>query len=420
MTASRNGADGPLVGVAIGTTRGPSVVLRIAEEAPEVRSVVCLGRTTRALPISPAYDAFTRRPTGVIERELGHGAFRADVSARIDGGESWQLGFYLAHRLAAAGRLAGAGETPGRWIWATGALDGELAIGPVAEVARKLANSADWLAARTREGAAVAVVAPEDAARLLEAADLPAGATAMAESGVERVLAGIGLPPPAAAATAGARRPERAAPPRPGGRKRRRAATAAALALVLAGAGAAVWAARLPPFDPLPDRAAPGPSAAAPAAAPAVAIEWRVARPAPGGDCGGPAGPEEPAAGATVEGRACRLVAAAVNRSDAAVFVELAAGFSALDHIRPGRRRADIRRGAVAPGGRLELPLVPPERIGPGFAARAVALAAPAGAEGPERAAASLLDGRAAAPAGGARTVSELRLAPAGLPAPAP
>lgn len=419
MTASRNGADGPLVGVAIGTTRGPSVVLRIAEEAPEVRSVVCLGRTTRALPISPAYDAFTRRPTGVIERELGHGAFRADVSARIDGGESWQLGFYLAHRLAAAGRLAGAGETPGRWIWATGALDGELAIGPVAEVARKLANSADWLAARTGEGAAVAVVAPADSARLLEAANLPAGATAMAESGVERVLADIGLPPPAAAATAGPRRAKRLAPLRPAGWRHRRAATAAALALVLAGAGAAVWAARLPPFDPLRDRAAPEPTAAAPAAR-AVAIEWRVARPAPGGGCGGPAGPEEPAAGATVEGPACRLVAAAVNRSAAAVFVELAAGFSALDHIRPGRRRADIRRGAVEPGGRLELPLDLPERIGPGFEARAVALAAPAGAEASERAAASLLDGRAAAPRGGARTVSALRLAPAGLPAPAP
>src|SRR3546814_2502033 len=94
-------------------SEGPSTVLRVTPEDPSLRSVVCLGRTTTILPISRAYDAFVRAPSGIVERAVGHPAFRVDVSAPIDDGDSWQLGLYLAHRLKVAGRLAEDGAPAG-------------------------------------------------------------------------------------------------------------------------------------------------------------------------------------------------------------------------------------------------------------------------------------------------------------------
>lgn len=179
------------VAVVIGTTEGPSEVLRIAVEAPEIRSVVCLGMSTEALPISPAYDAFVRRPTGVVERELGHAAYRVDVSARIDNGNSWQLGFYLAHRLMAAGRLATPEEAPEHWIWVTGTLNSDLVIGPVVETERKLRQSEDWFARRAEAGATVTVVAPAQSSEALEV--LPSHVKSLAGADLGPVLDFLGL-----------------------------------------------------------------------------------------------------------------------------------------------------------------------------------------------------------------------------------
>ena len=97
--------------VFIATTDGPAEVQRIAEEDPDVKSVVCLDGKAVALPISPDYDAFVRAPTGVIERSYGHRAFRLDVSREISSGLSWQLGIFIAHALHVAGRLAEDGTT---------------------------------------------------------------------------------------------------------------------------------------------------------------------------------------------------------------------------------------------------------------------------------------------------------------------
>ena len=99
--------------IVIATTEGPAEVERLSEEDPDVRSVVCLQGKALALPISPDYDAFVRRPVGVIEARFGHACYRLDVSAPISGGLSWQLGVFAAHALKAAGRLAEKGVTAG-------------------------------------------------------------------------------------------------------------------------------------------------------------------------------------------------------------------------------------------------------------------------------------------------------------------
>ena len=132
------------VRVYIATTEGPVRVERITRE-PAARSVVCLGRTTTVLPISDGYDAFTCQPSGVVERALGPfapGAFRLDVDGPIGGGESWQLGAFAAHALAAAGKLAGAEARPERAIWLTGRVRDDLGVAPVDFVADKIRSSA--------------------------------------------------------------------------------------------------------------------------------------------------------------------------------------------------------------------------------------------------------------------------------------
>ena len=129
------------VRVYVATTEGPSEIQRVAKEDPEVRSVVCLNGTSEALAISAAYDAFVRKPTGVIERLFGHPVYRTDVSERISEGRSWQLPLFAAHALFAAGRLAGKNERADQAIWLTGTVDSELDVGRVDHVPEKLAQS---------------------------------------------------------------------------------------------------------------------------------------------------------------------------------------------------------------------------------------------------------------------------------------
>jgi hypothetical protein len=128
------------VRVYLATTEGPVSIDRITRE-PAVQSAVCLRRTTRVLPISGAYDAFVRSPSGVIERDFGPfraGAFRIDLSAPVDDGESWQLAFYVAHDLARRDRLAAFDDEAEQILLLTGRVDSDRRVGTVAHVPEKL------------------------------------------------------------------------------------------------------------------------------------------------------------------------------------------------------------------------------------------------------------------------------------------
>jgi hypothetical protein len=155
--------------VYVATTEGPVQIQRITRE-PAPRCAVCLGRTTKVLPISGAYDAFVRPPSGVIEREFGPfepGAFRLDVSAPIGGGESWQLAFFVAHALAGeapAGqsRLAGSEAEADAVLWFTGRVDHDLVVGAVDHVARKLQASGEAFERWRARGLPVTLFVPEE------------------------------------------------------------------------------------------------------------------------------------------------------------------------------------------------------------------------------------------------------------------
>lgn len=149
------------VRVYIGTTQGPSEVQRIAEEEPKVRSVVCLNGTSEALHISAAYDAFVRKPTGVIEKEYGHPVYRVDVSERISDGKSWQLGFFAAHALFSADRLSEKGETTEQVVWVTGEVDRDLNVNPVDHVEEKLRQSNSLFAELKAAGIPLTIFVPQ-------------------------------------------------------------------------------------------------------------------------------------------------------------------------------------------------------------------------------------------------------------------
>ena len=96
------------IAVFIATTEGPVRITHLQPESGEL-SVMLLTGTSEEVAVSARkeYQRFVHGNTGAIERVLGrHGTFRMEVSGPIDGGESWQLGVFLAHALLARGRLA--------------------------------------------------------------------------------------------------------------------------------------------------------------------------------------------------------------------------------------------------------------------------------------------------------------------------
>ena len=117
-----------LVRIIIATTANPVTVQRITEEDPDLNSVVCLAGKAMSLPISPAYDAFVRNPTGVVQRHYGHPAFRVDVSTKIDEGYSWQLGLFTAHALHHLQRLAQQSDACDQTLILTGEVDRDLNV----------------------------------------------------------------------------------------------------------------------------------------------------------------------------------------------------------------------------------------------------------------------------------------------------
>ncbi len=130
-----------MIRVYIATTQGPVEVQRITREDPEVRSVVCLNGTAKALPISRDYDSFVKDPTGVIQRAYGHPAFRMDVAAPITDGQSWQLGAFIAHALFNEDLLATPEDNVEEVIWLSGELDRDLNVRPVDHIKEKLTAS---------------------------------------------------------------------------------------------------------------------------------------------------------------------------------------------------------------------------------------------------------------------------------------
>ena len=155
-------SDPANLGIFIATTNGPVGIQRITEEDPDIDSVVCLAGKAMPLPISNAYQDFVRQPTGVIQREFGHGSYRVDLSATIEDGYSWQLGLYLGHAAATANRLTGNAPANAIHIFATGEVNVDLEVLAVDHVAVKLDRLKDHVADLAAAGGRVILIVPSD------------------------------------------------------------------------------------------------------------------------------------------------------------------------------------------------------------------------------------------------------------------
>ncbi|MEQ9329395.1 MAG: hypothetical protein RJQ21_19090 [Rhodospirillales bacterium] len=147
--------------VLVATTAGPSEVQRLTREDPDLQSVICLNGRALPLPVSRAYDAFVRKPTGIVERIVGHPVFRADVAAPVTDGASWQLGLLIAHLLDHRGRFCGRDDLPDALVWATGEVDRDLRLHAVDGMEDKVRTSLDAFRAARAAGIEVHLVVPE-------------------------------------------------------------------------------------------------------------------------------------------------------------------------------------------------------------------------------------------------------------------
>ncbi len=180
----------------IGTASGPVQVERIWREEGIAESMVCLKRTTEILPIGAGYDAFVKRPSGVVERAFGPfeaGGFRLELSDRINQGTSWQLAVFIAHALARDGQLAGPEDDFTRAVWLTGQVDHDLQVGGVDQVPEKIHAALDPLEALVNEGKEVFFFVPEHNAQALSGALIPAGIDARSATSAIDVLHALGI-----------------------------------------------------------------------------------------------------------------------------------------------------------------------------------------------------------------------------------
>jgi hypothetical protein len=237
-----------LVRIFIPTTEGPVAIERITRE-PAAQSAICVKRTTRVLPISAAYDAFVRAPSGVIEREFGPwqtGAFRLDVSGPITDGESWQLGVFIAHALAAENRLAGPDDDAAEALWISGALDSDLGVGAVGHVAEKLHASGDLIDQHIKEQTTLRFFVPANNLKSMAAReDIETRAVTSAKD-IQRHLDLLDEPDTPAPVL-----PAPATPEPQSGNGLRTLFTVLGISILVAGAGAFIY------FDQQPVKTAP-------------------------------------------------------------------------------------------------------------------------------------------------------------------
>ena len=142
----------------IATTRGPVEIVSITEEDPEIRSVLCLSDSFQELPISPLYDAFVRRPTGLIEQITGHSSYRVDLSGPITQGQSWQLGLAVTHLFHAEAQI-NSFSLPNALVWTTGKVTPKGIVQPVGEIVEKWKMTVAELTHKTTKPDQIIVIA---------------------------------------------------------------------------------------------------------------------------------------------------------------------------------------------------------------------------------------------------------------------
>jgi len=135
------------VHVFVATTQGLVAIQRIYAQDPDIRSVVSINGTATVSPISAAYYHFVKKGVGIIEHDFGGSAYRVNIDGHIDQGNSWQLGFYLAHAAHAQNILGDGKPQPGdRVICTTGEINtSERAVLAVEQIPLKIQRASSQI-----------------------------------------------------------------------------------------------------------------------------------------------------------------------------------------------------------------------------------------------------------------------------------
>ena len=130
--------------VLIPTTQNVVGFTDITLEDQDVSPIICINNNMTPLSISADYNNFVRAPSGIIEKYTKLSSYRIDLSSEIDSGESWQLGFFIAHIINHFGKLVFSQENElilnnmDRILWCSGLINSHLEISDVSYIKTKL------------------------------------------------------------------------------------------------------------------------------------------------------------------------------------------------------------------------------------------------------------------------------------------
>jgi hypothetical protein len=159
-----NGAEGlapsaPKYAVLIPTTSELLVIRGLVERHRLPRSHAVIAGDFRSLAISADFHQLVTGPLQPLHQSRG--AVELRLSGDIDSGRSWELPVSLAHIIAAHGRLVGDTAAADIVVWATGAIDSELAlVDDDYDVARKIETSLGELRRLAAAGKDVRILLP--------------------------------------------------------------------------------------------------------------------------------------------------------------------------------------------------------------------------------------------------------------------
>ena len=133
--------------VLIPTTQNVVGFTDITEENKNVSPIVCINNNLTPLPISADYNNFVKSPSGVVEKFTDKSSYRLDLTDNIDTGDSWQLGFFVAHLINDSKRLIFSDvnnlikSNTDSILWCTGIINVNLDLVNVGHINKKLKNS---------------------------------------------------------------------------------------------------------------------------------------------------------------------------------------------------------------------------------------------------------------------------------------
>ncbi len=133
--------------VLIPTTQNIVGFSDITVEDKNVSPIVCVNNSLTPLPISSDYSNFVKSPSGVVEKLTKISSYRLDLTSSIDTGESWQLGFLLAHLINHFGALNFSktdqliAKNSDKILWCSSAVKANLDLNDVSHLKTKLLNS---------------------------------------------------------------------------------------------------------------------------------------------------------------------------------------------------------------------------------------------------------------------------------------